>query len=73
VIGGPGAFLMVAEGDERFAGAVRRGILREIASVPAADPRATCATARGATRRTRRRPRRRAGLRTARITPYPQA
>jgi hypothetical protein len=34
VIGGPGAFLMVAEGYESFAGAVRRKIIREIATAP---------------------------------------
>jgi hypothetical protein len=34
VIGGPGAFLMVAEGYEAFAGAVRRKIIREIATAP---------------------------------------
>lgn len=38
VIGGPGAFLMVAEGYEAFAGAVRRKIIREIASVPRPGP-----------------------------------
>jgi hypothetical protein len=34
VIGGPGAFLMVAEGYDAFAGAVRRKIIREIAVGP---------------------------------------
>jgi hypothetical protein len=34
VIGGPGAFLMVAEGYDAFAGAVRRKIIREIATAP---------------------------------------
>ncbi|HWT08226.1 MAG TPA: DUF1194 domain-containing protein [Roseomonas sp.] len=38
VIGGPGAFLMVAEGYEAFAGAVRRKIIREIAAIPAPGP-----------------------------------
>lgn len=38
VIGGPGAFLMVAEGYEAFAGAVRRKIIREIAAVPQPGP-----------------------------------
>lgn len=38
VIGGPGAFLMVAEGYESFAGAVRRKIIREIASLPPSGP-----------------------------------
>ena len=38
VIGGPGAFLMVAEGYESFAGAVRRKIIREIAAIPAPGP-----------------------------------
>lgn len=38
VIGGPGAFLMVAEGYETFAGAVRRKIIREIAAIPAPGP-----------------------------------
>ncbi len=38
VIGGPGAFLMVAEGYESFAGAVRRKIIREIAALPAPGP-----------------------------------
>ena len=38
VIGGPGAFLMVAEGYEAFSGAVRRKIIREIAAVPAPGP-----------------------------------
>lgn len=39
VIGGPGAFLMVAEGYESFAGAVRRKIIREIAAIPTPGPR----------------------------------
>ncbi len=38
VIGGPGAFLMVAEGYDAFAGAVRRKIIREIAAIPAPGP-----------------------------------
>jgi hypothetical protein len=38
VIGGPGAFLMVAEGYDSFAGAVRRKIIREIATLPAPGP-----------------------------------
>ena len=38
VIGGPGAFLVVAEGYESFAGAVRRKIIREIAAIPAPGP-----------------------------------
>ena len=38
VIGGPGAFLRVAEGYESFAGAVRRKIIREIAAIPAPGP-----------------------------------
>lgn len=38
VIGGPGAFLMVADGYASFAGAVRRKIIREIASLPAPGP-----------------------------------
>jgi hypothetical protein len=38
VIGGPGAFLMVAEGFEAFEQAVRRKIIREIASAPAPGP-----------------------------------
>jgi hypothetical protein len=38
VIGGPGAFLMVAEGYDTFAGAVRRKIIREIAAIPAPGP-----------------------------------
>lgn len=38
VIGGPGAFLMVAEGYESFSGAVRRKIIREIAALPPAGP-----------------------------------
>jgi hypothetical protein len=38
VIGGPGAFLMVAEGFDAFEQAVRRKIIREIASAPASGP-----------------------------------
>ncbi|WP_149540167.1 DUF1194 domain-containing protein [Siccirubricoccus phaeus] len=38
VIGGPGAFLVVAEGFEAFEAAVRRKIIREIAAVPEAGP-----------------------------------
>lgn len=39
VIGGPGAFLMVAEGFESFAGAIRRKLIREIAeAAPDAPP-----------------------------------
>jgi hypothetical protein len=38
VIGGPGAFLMVAEGYGAFASAVRRKIIREIAAIPAPGP-----------------------------------
>jgi len=38
VIGGPGAFLMVAEGFQSFEGAVRRKIIREIASDPPPGP-----------------------------------
>lgn len=38
VIGGPGAFLMVAEGFQAFEGAVRRKIIREIASNPPPGP-----------------------------------
>ena len=34
VIGGPGAFLMVAEGYDAFADAVRRKLIREIAGLP---------------------------------------
>lgn len=45
VIGGPGAFLMVAEGFGAFAGAVRRKIIREIAARPAPGPRVERATA----------------------------
>ena len=45
VIGGPGAFLMVAEGYESFAGAVRRKIIREIAAIPAPGPLMERATA----------------------------
>lgn len=36
VIGGPGAFLVVAEGFESFETAVRRKIIREVAAVPGA-------------------------------------
>lgn len=36
VIGGPGAFLVVAEGFSSFAAAVRRKIIREIATAPGA-------------------------------------
>lgn len=39
VIGGPGAFLMVAEGFESFAGAIRRKLIREIAAAEPGDPR----------------------------------
>ena len=45
VIGGPGAFLMVAEGYDSFAGAVRRKIIREIAALPAPGPLVERATA----------------------------
>ena len=38
VIGGPGAFLMVADGFESFEQAVRRKIIREVAAVPAPGP-----------------------------------
>lgn len=38
VIGGPAAFLMVAEGYDSFAGAVRRKIIREIAAIPTPGP-----------------------------------
>ncbi len=38
VIGGPGAFLMVAEGFDAFETAVKRKIIREIAAVPAPGP-----------------------------------
>ena len=38
VIGGPGAFLMVAEGFTAFETAVRRKIIREIAAVPTPGP-----------------------------------
>lgn len=38
VIGGPGSFLMVAEGFEAFEGAVRRKIIREIAANPPPGP-----------------------------------
>ncbi|WP_424811628.1 DUF1194 domain-containing protein [Roseococcus sp. YIM B11640] len=38
VIGGPGAFLMVAEGFESFEQAVRRKIIREVAAIPAPGP-----------------------------------
>lgn len=39
VIGGPGAFLMVAQGFTAFEAAVRRKIIREIAAVPPPRPR----------------------------------
>ncbi|MBK1661342.1 DUF1194 domain-containing protein [Paracraurococcus ruber] len=39
VIGGPGAFLVVAEGFTAFEAAVRRKIIREIAAVPAPGAR----------------------------------
>lgn len=39
VIGGPGAFLVVAEGFEAFETAVRRKIIREIAMAPPPGPR----------------------------------
>ncbi|MFZ6764003.1 DUF1194 domain-containing protein [Pseudoroseomonas sp. WGS1072] len=45
VIGGPGAFLMVAEGFQAFEGAVRRKIIREIAARPAPAPLVERATA----------------------------
>ena len=38
VIGGPGSFLMVAEGFEAFEGAVKRKIIREIAAAPPPGP-----------------------------------
>ena len=38
VIGGPGAFLVVAEGFQAFEAAVRRKIIREIAAVPEPGP-----------------------------------
>ncbi len=38
VIGGPGAFLVVAEGFQAFEAAVRRKIIREIAAVPQPGP-----------------------------------
>ena len=38
VIGGPGAFLMVAEGFTAFETAVRRKIIREIAAAPPPGP-----------------------------------
>jgi hypothetical protein len=38
VIGGPGSFLMVAEGFEAFEQAVKRKIIREIAAIPAPGP-----------------------------------
>lgn len=38
VIGGPGSFLMVAEGFEAFEQAVKRKIIREIAAVPQPGP-----------------------------------
>lgn len=39
VIGGPGSFLMVAEGFEAFAGAIRRKLVREIAEAAPGAPR----------------------------------
>jgi hypothetical protein len=39
VIGGPGAFLVVAEGFPAFEAAVRRKIIREIALAPPPGPR----------------------------------
>jgi hypothetical protein len=39
VIGGPGAFLVVAEGFEAFEAAMRRKIIREIAAAPPPGPR----------------------------------
>jgi len=45
VIGGPGAFLMVAEGFAAFEGAVRRKIIREIAAAPPPGPLVERATA----------------------------
>jgi hypothetical protein len=45
VIGGPGAFLMVADGFESFEQAVRRKIIREVASIPAHGPLVERATA----------------------------
>lgn len=38
VIGGPGAFLMVAEGYEAFEQAVKRKIIREVAAIPVPGP-----------------------------------
>lgn len=38
VIGGPGAFLMVAEGFDSFEQAVRRKIIREVATAPPVGP-----------------------------------
>jgi hypothetical protein len=38
VIGGPGAFLVVAEGFAAFEAAVRRKIIREIAAAPPPGP-----------------------------------
>lgn len=38
VIGGPGAFLMVAEGFDSFEQAVRRKVIREVAHIPAPGP-----------------------------------
>ena len=38
VIGGPGAFLVVAEGFNAFEAAVRRKIIREIAAAPPSGP-----------------------------------
>lgn len=45
VIGGPGAFLMVAEGFEAFEAAVKRKIIREIAAAPPPGPRVERASA----------------------------
>jgi hypothetical protein len=45
VMGGPGSFLMVAEGFQAFEGAVRRKIIGEIASKPPAGPPVERATA----------------------------
>ena len=44
VIGGPGAFLMVADGFESFEQAVRRKIIREVAAAPAPGPQVERAT-----------------------------
>ena len=38
VIGGPGSFLMVAEGFDAFEQAVKRKIIREIAAAPPQGP-----------------------------------